>query len=35
VELQLSARDFDSAFARLFHDAYDVAFRILGDADDA
>jgi len=31
----VSARDFDSAFARLFHDAYDVAFRILGDADDA
>jgi RNA polymerase sigma factor (sigma-70 family) len=27
--------DFDSAFAPLFHDAFDVAYRLLDDVDDA
>ena len=31
----LAEDDFDSAFVRMFHDAFDVAYRILGDADDA
>ena len=33
--LSVTESDFDSAFAPLFHDAFDIAYRILGDTDDA
>ena len=33
--LSLGESDFDGAFAPLFHDAFDVGFRILGDTDGA
>jgi RNA polymerase sigma factor (sigma-70 family) len=32
---RLREKDFDSAFAPLLHDAFGVAYRILGDVDDA
>jgi RNA polymerase sigma-70 factor (ECF subfamily) len=35
VGLSLVASDFDDAFAPLFHDAFDIAYRILADGDDA
>jgi RNA polymerase sigma factor (sigma-70 family) len=31
----LRENDFDAAFSALFHDAFDVAFRLLDDVDDA
>ncbi len=35
VEPAVSARDFDDAYPGLFRDAYRVAFRLLGDREDA